>query len=637
MLRISRHIVQCRTYYSPTSIRCLTPSVAKRNSSTNEVTTSGSSGSLTSYDQLKKSFWPADRPHIRRKVMTVGGLIVGSKLANTLVPLVLKDIIDYFNVPLDADHAPQLILLAGSSVVGWVAVYGLLRALSPSINEYKNTVFAAVAQSNIKTVSQRTFDHLMNLDLSFHQSRKTGQLSRVVDRGTRGADAILRALVVNVIPTFLELVLVFGVLWVTCGIEYTGICLATTSAYMVFTYGITNWRTKFRKQMNKADNEMGAKAVDVLLNYETVKYFNNEKYESEIYHNLLTAYERGALKTQLSLSLLNSGQQIIITAGLTTSMFLAVQQILAGNMSVGDLVMINLLLIQVAQPLNFLGTVYREIQQSYTDMRMLNTLLCQNAQLQERPGAVNAVEACKGDIEFKNVTFGYNSDQDILKDLSFKVPCGKTVAIVGGSGSGKSTIIRLLYRFFDPSEGQVTVGGVPLYDLQLESYRQHVGVVPQDTVLFNDDIAYNIRYGKNTATQAEIVRAAKLADIHSAIQGFPKGYQTLVGERGQMMSGGEKQRIALARAVLKDAPILLYDEATSSLDSLTEHNILESLHALSAGKTSIFIAHRLSTIKDADEILVLSNGVISERGTHEQLLSSPNSLYYDMWEQQKST
>ena len=633
MLRICQPLLRCSSGYKVICTRCisLTPPLINRNTPT-------PTDNLTSYQQLKKSFWPADRPHIRRKVVTVGALIVCSKLASTLVPLVLRDIIDYFNVPLDAQHAPHLVILAGTSVVVWVAVYGGLRALGPSLHEYKNTVFSAVAQSNIKAVSQRTYEHLINLDLSFHQSRKTGQLSRVIDRGTRGADAILRALVVNVIPTILELSMVFGVLWYSCGIEYTGICLATTSAYIAYTYSITNWRTKFRRQMNKADNEIGAKAVDTLINYETVKYFNNEKYEGDNYMKLLTAYEEGALKTQSSLSLLNCGQQIIITGGLTASMFLAVHQILSGNMSVGDLVMINLLLIQVSQPLNFLGTIYRDIQQSYTDMRMLNELLCKNAGIQDDPGAVAAGDAClQGDIEFRNVTFGYNDDQDILKDLSFKVSCGKTVAIVGGSGSGKSTIIRLLYRFYDPSAGEVLVGGVPLTHLKLDSYRRHVGVVPQDTVLFNEDIAYNIRYGNTEATQADIERAAQLADIHTAIENFPKEYGTLVGERGQMLSGGEKQRIALARAVLKDAPILLYDEATSSLDSLTEHNILESLHALSAGKTSIFIAHRLSTIKDADEILVLSNGRISERGTHEQLLSSPNSLYSDMWEQQQST
>lgn len=625
----SRSLLRCRSISSLSVSRPLhtTPSQSEHSQG----------GSLTSYQQLKKSFWPADRPHIRRKVVAVGGLIVASKLANTSVPLIFREIIDYFNVPLDVEHIPQLVILSGTTVASWVLIYGAMRALSPSLNEYKNTVFSVVAQSNIRTVSQRTYDHLLDLDLSFHQNRKTGQLSRVIDRGTRGADSILRALVVNVVPTVLELCLVLGVLWASVGFEYTAICCLTTASYIAFTYSITVWRTQFRKMMNKADNEIGFKSFDTLINYETVKYFNNEKYEGDNYSKLLAKFEQGSLKTQSSLSLLNSGQQIIITLGITASMYLAVHQILSGNMSVGDLVMINLLLIQVAQPLNFLGSIYRDIQQSHTDMRKLNELLSNSPGMQDSPDAVVAAEPCKGDIVFDNISFGYTPGKMILKDLSFTVPSGKTVAIVGGSGSGKSTIVRLLYRFYDPNAGDINIGGVSLKSLQLEDYRRNVGVVPQDCVLFNDNIRYNIQYGNTSAPEEDIVKAAKLADIHHAIQTFPEGYNTLVGERGQMLSGGEKQRIALARAVLKNAPILLYDEATSSLDSLTEHNILESLHTVSAGKTSIFIAHRLSTIMDADEILVLQDGAIAERGTHKQLLNNPESMYSEMWNQQMAS
>ncbi|XP_063681636.1 iron-sulfur clusters transporter ABCB7, mitochondrial-like [Bolinopsis microptera] len=624
MLVAARSLLRCRSLSSLSVSRHLhtTPSQSEQG------------GSLTSYQQLKKSFWPADRPHIRRKVVAVGGLIVASKLANTSVPLIFREIIDYFNVPLDVEHIPQLVILSGTTVASWVLIYGAMRALSPSLNEYKNAVFSVVAQSNIRTVSQRTYDHLLDLDLSFHQNRKTGQLSRVIDRGTRGADSILRALVVNVVPTVLELCLVLGVLWASVGFEYTAICCLTTASYIAFTYSVTVWRTQFRKMMNKADNEIGFKSFDTLINYETVKYFNNEKYEGDNYSKLLAKFEQGSLKTQSSLSLLNSGQQIIITLGITASMYLAVNQILSGNMSVGDLVMINLLLIQVAQPLNFLGSIYRDIQQSHTDMRKLNELLSNSPGMQDSPDAVAAAEPCKGDIVFDNISFGYTPGKMILKDLSFTVPSGKTVAIVGGSGSGKSTIVRLLYRFYDPNSGDINIGGVSLKSLQLEDYRRNVGVVPQDCVLFNDNIRYNIQYGDTSASEEDIVKAAKLADIHHAIGTFPEGYNTLVGERGQMLSGGEKQRIALARAVLKNAPILLYDEATSSLDSLTEHNILESLHTVSAGKTSIFIAHRLSTIMDADQILVLQDGAIAERGTHKQLLNNPESMYSEMWNQQ---
>ena len=595
-------------------------------------------GDLTSWQQLKLSFWPKDRPHIRIKVVGVACLIVSSKVANTCVPLVFREIVNFFNIPVDADHASQLVVLGGATAVTWILLYGFLRAASPSLNELKNTVFSKIAQSNIRAISQKTYDHLLHLDLSFHQSRKTGQLSRVIDRGTRGADSILRALVVNIIPTFLELGLVFGVLTYNCGLQYTSICMTTMFAYIGFTIATTIWRTKFRREMNKADNEIGFKAVDSLLNFETIKYFNNEGYEARNFDKLLRRFEKGALKTQSSLAFLNSGQQVIITAGITVSMYLAVQQILSGSLTVGDLVMINILLIQVAQPLNFLGSIYREIEQSKTDMRNLNVLLSQSSEIKDLPSARDAQHIAEGksNIEFQNVSFGYSPDNLILKDISFTVPTGKTVAIVGGSGSGKSTIVRLLYRFYEPLGGSIKMGGVPLPDLKLRSYRKNIGVVPQDCVLFNDVIHYNIHYGNTEASNDDVIAAAKMADIHDTILSFPKGYDTVVGERGQMLSGGEKQRIALARAILKDAPVLIYDEATSSLDSLTEHNILEALHEVSKSKTSIFIAHRLSTIMHADEILVLSEGKIVERGTHKRLLSNVESLYSEMWMQQMS-
>lgn len=590
---------------------------------------------VTTREQFKNSVWPADKPLIKAKVCTVGVLLVGAKVSTTLVPLSFREIVNALSIPLDTDHLPEIITYGGLTVGAMTLVYGGLRALSPILNELKNTAFSTVAQNNVRSVSQTTYTHLLNLDLSFHQTRKTGELSRVIDRGTRGADAILRALVVNIIPTVLEMGMVFGLLWYSAGLEYSMICAATTVVYIGFTFGITQWRTQFRKEMNKADNQIGAKAVDSLLNYETIKYFNNEGHEARYYDKLLAQYEHGALKTQSSLSLLNSGQQVIITAGITLSMYLAVDQILTGHLTVGDLVMINMLLYQLAQPLNFLGTIYRDIQQSYTDMKSLSTLLAKNSGIQDSPGSVPAVIGRgDGDIEFRNVTFSYGNSTPVLKDISFKVPVGQTVAIVGGSGSGKSTIVRLLYRFYDPCQGAVLVGGKPLTDMTLESYRKAIGVVPQDCVLFNEDIHYNIKYGKTEAGDADIIKAAQLADLHDAIERLPNGYQTLVGERGQMLSGGEKQRVALARAILKDAPILIYDEATSSLDTVTEQNILTSLESLSKGRTSIFIAHRLTTIMGADNILVLSDGSIAEQGTHNELLANKDSIYYSMWHSQ---
>jgi len=595
--------------------------------------------SVTTREQFKNSIWPADKPLIKAKVCTVGVLLLGAKVSTTLVPYSFREIVNALSVPLDVDHLPEIVTYGGLTVGAMTLVYGGLRALSPILNELKNTAFSTVAQNNVRSVSQTTYNHLLNLDLSFHQTRKTGELSRVIDRGTRGADAILRALVVNIIPTVWEMALVFGLLWYSAGLEYSLICAGTTVLYIGFTFAITQWRTKFRKEMNKADNQIGAKAVDSLLNYETIKYFNNEEHEARYYDKLLARYEQGALKTQSSLSLLNSGQQVIITGGITLSMYLAVGQILAGQLTVGDLVMINMLLFQLAQPLNFLGTIYRDIQQSYTDMKSLSTLLAKNSGIQDSPAALPAVIGRgDGDIEFRNVTFSYDTlnplSNPVLKDISFKVPVGQTVAIVGGSGSGKSTIVRLLYRFYDPCDGEVLVGGRPLTDMTLQSYRKAIGVVPQDCVLFNEDIHYNIKYGNTEADDSEIVQAAQLADLHDAIERLPKGYQTLVGERGQMLSGGEKQRVALARAILKDAPILIYDEATSSLDTVTEQHILTSLDTLSKGRTSIFIAHRLTTIMGADNILVLSEGSIAEQGSHNELLANKDSLYYGMWHAQ---
>jgi len=447
----------------------------------------------------------------------------------------------------------------------------------------------------------------------------------------------LSALVFNIFPTIFEVLLVSGILTYRCGKEFALVTLACLGTYAAFTLFVTQWRTKFRVQMNKADNEAGSQAIDSLINYETVKYFNNEQFEAERYDRLLADYEKASLKTTTSLALLSWGQNFIFSASLSIIMVLASRQIVQGTMTVGDLVMVNGLLFQLSVPLNFLGSVYRDIRQSLVDMQTLFDLHKVSSSIKVKPGGFPLVLK-PGDqrshVIFDNVVFGYTPGQNILNGLTFTVPAGKKIAIVGGSGSGKSTIVRLLYRFYDPKDGRILMAGHDIQDLTIDSLRKAIGVVPQDTVLFHNDVFYNINYGRIDATPDEVYEAAKMAEIHDAIQRMPKGYQTQVGERGLKLSGGEKQRIAIARAILKNPPILMYDEATSSLDSITEMNILNSLRQVTRDRTSIFIAHRLSTVVDADEILVLERGRVRERGSHYSLITDSNSLYAHLWHKQ---
>ncbi|XP_026214299.1 LOW QUALITY PROTEIN: ATP-binding cassette sub-family B member 7, mitochondrial [Anabas testudineus] len=582
--------------------------------------------------------WPKDRPDLRTRVAVSLGLLAGAKITNVMVPFMFKYAVDELNQMsghmLNLNDAPSTVATMATAVL---IGYGVSRACAALFNELRNTVFGKVAQSSIRRIAKNVFLHLHNLDLSFHLSRQTGALSKAIDRGTRGISFVLSALIFNLGPTVFEMGLVSAILYYKCGGQFAAVALGTLSAYTAFTILVTQWRTRFRIEMNKADNEAGNAAIDSLLNYETVKYFNNEKYEAERYDGYLKIYESSSLKTTSTLAMLNFGQSAIFSVGLTAIMLLASKGIAAGTMTVGDLVMVNGLLFQLSLPLNFLGTVYRETRQALIDMNTLFTLLSVDTKIKERdfapPLAITPQEAT---IRFEDVYFEYLEGQKVLNGVSFEVPAGKKVAIVGGSGSGKSTIVRLLFRFYEPQRGNIYIAGQNTRDVSLDSLRKALGVVPQDAVLFHNTIFYNLQYGNINATPEEVYQVARLAGIHDAILRMPHGYDTQVGERGLKLSGGEKQRVAIARAILKNPPILLYDEATSSLDSITEENILTSMKEMVKDRTSVFIAHRLSTIVDADEIIVLNEGKVAERGNHHTLLSTPGSLYADLWNTQNS-
>ncbi|TWW55038.1 ATP-binding cassette sub-family B member 7, mitochondrial [Takifugu flavidus] len=582
--------------------------------------------------------WPKDRPDLRARVAVSLGLLAAAKLTNVTVPFMFKYAVDELNQMsghmLNLNDAPNTVATMATAVL---IGYGGSRACAAFFNELRNTVFGKVAQSSIRRIAKNVFLHLHSLDLGFHLSRQTGALSKAIDRGTRGISFVLSALVFNLGPTVFEVGLVSAILYYKCGGQFAAVALGTLSAYALFTILFTQWRTRFRIEMNKADNDAGNAAIDSLLNYETVKYFNNEKYEAERYDGFLKTYESASLKTTSTLAMLNFGQSAIFSVGLTGIMLLASKGIAAGTMTVGDLVMVNGLLFQLSLPLNFLGTVYRETRQALIDMNILFTLLNVDTKIKEKdlapPLAITPQEAT---IRFEDVYFEYLEGQKVLNGVSFEVPAGKKVAIVGGSGSGKSTIVRLLFRFYEPQKGNIYIAGQNIREVSLDSLRKSLGVVPQDAVLFHNTIYYNLLYGNINATVEDVHQVARLAGIHDAILRMPHGYDTQVGERGLKLSGGEKQRVAIARAILKNPPVLLYDEATSSLDSITEENILTSMKEMVKERTSVFIAHRLSTIVDADEIIVLSEGKVAERGSHHTLLSNPSSLYAELWHTQNS-
>ena len=581
-------------------------------------------GHLGTLRSLLPYLWPAGRPGLRLRVVVALCLLAAAKFANVYVPFLYKAAVD----ALSLENVALIVV-----PVGAIVAYGLARVLAQAFGELRDAVFIKVGQHAIRSVALQTFEQLHRLALRFHLERQTGGLSRAIERGTKGIQFLLTFSLFNILPTLFEILLVVGILLYNYTYWFGTLTLLTISGYIAFTLAITEWRTKFRRQMNDMDNEANTKAIDSLLNYETVKYFGNEGHEAERYDASLARYEQAAIRSQTTLSYLNIGQGVIVSAGLIAVMLLAAQQVKAGVMTLGDFVLINTFLIQLYLPLNFLGFVYREIKQSLVDMEEMFKLLRVNAEIVDRPGA-KALEPNGGEVEFTDVDFSYEADRGILQGVSFRVPAGRTVAIVGPSGAGKSTISRILFRFYDVSAGSVRIDGQDIREVTQASLRDSIGIVPQDTVLFNDSIKYNIRYGNPGATDAEVVEAARLAAIHDFIEGLPEGYRTPVGERGLKLSGGEKQRVAIARTILKGPRILLFDEATSALDSHTEREIQAALKQVSADRTTLVIAHRLSTVVDADEILVLDQGRIVERGRHADLLALEGH-YTAMWARQQ--
>ncbi len=568
--------------------------------------------------------WPPGSLEMRGRVMLAVLLLIGAKGANVYVPLLYKEVVDVLS-----DDAAAVIVVP----VAILLAYGALRVLTVAFGELRDAVFAKVAERAIRTIALQIFNHLHRLSLRFHIERRTGGLSRAIERGTRGIEFLLTFMLFNVLPTLVEVTMVCGILWALYGIVYAAITFVTIGTYIAFTLSVTEWRLKYRRRMNERDSEANTKAIDSLLNYETVKYFGNEGHEAARFDISRQHYERAAVQSKTSLSLLNIGQGLIISIGLTGITIMAGNEVAAGTMTIGDFVLVNTYLLQLYIPLNFLGFVYREIKQSLTDMEAMFGILSVNREIEDADDAP-PLEVSAGAIEFDDVHFSYEARRRILEGVSFSVPPGKTVAIVGASGAGKSTISRILFRFYDIEAGSVRIDGQDLRDVQQESLRAAIGIVPQDTVLFNDTIYYNIAYGRPEASRAEVEEAARLAHIHAFIEGLPDGYDSLVGERGLKLSGGEKQRVAIARTILKQPRILLFDEATSALDSRTEKEIQANLREVSRDRSTLMIAHRLSTIIDADQIIVLEGGRIVERGRHAELLAR-NGRYAEMWRRQQ--
>lgn len=561
--------------------------------------------------------------------MTALILLVSGKILNVQVPLMFKHIIDTLSIPLDSNSVQGTWTVVGTVVVG----YGLARIFAAIFSELRSAIFTNVAQSAIRRVARNVFIHLLNVDIRFHLRNQTGGLTRAIDRGTKGVSFMLSSIVFHVVPTALEIGIVCGVLTYNFGVNYAGIALATMIAYSWFTVRTTAWRLQFRKSANEADNRAASVLVDSLSNYETVKHFNNESYEIEQYDRALKTYEKATIGIYKSLAFLNIGQSVIFSLSLTAMMYLAAQGVMKGLMTVGDLVMINQLVFQLSLPLNFLGSVYRDLRQSLIDMETLFNLQQTDLIITDKPDARPLKLTKGGEIRFENVSFRYPSSGPIFKDLSFVIPAGTKVALVGPSGCGKSTLFKLCFRFYDIDQGRILIDDQDIRDVTLASLRSHIGIVPQDSSLFNADVMHNVRYGKLSASDEDVKRVARLAKLDQSIEKWTSGWQSRVGERGLMISGGERQRLAIARSMLKDPPILFFDEATSALDVNTEQELIRNIreNLLNRSRTSVFIAHRLKTIADADSIIVLNDGRVVEQSNHEELMKIEDGLYRGMW------